>query len=92
MIHVRQEVTTSPSLLNSEHCTAYNNFVRFIENIKHLDLYGTLSSIPNSIASLLTFLSTLLGSRLIQQVKQRPSSTATKSRPILRPSYQKPPI
>uniref|UniRef100_A0A0N5C2I4 Peptidase A2 domain-containing protein n=1 Tax=Strongyloides papillosus TaxID=174720 RepID=A0A0N5C2I4_STREA len=90
MLRIKQEHTTTASTITSEHCTAYNNFVRFIDNIKHLDLYNAMLTLPSSIASLLTFLSTLLGSRMISTVKQKSSNSHPKTRKIIKQPYHQP--
>uniref|UniRef100_A0A0N5BKN0 RNA-directed DNA polymerase n=1 Tax=Strongyloides papillosus TaxID=174720 RepID=A0A0N5BKN0_STREA len=85
------ENPTSTTIIDPK-CTAYNNFVIWIENVKNLNLQGALISLPNSVASLITFLSTLLGTRLVNKVKSSTTTPLLQRRPINRKTEYATPV
>ncbi|CEF61546.2 Reverse transcriptase domain and Integrase,catalytic core domain and Ribonuclease H-like domain and AT hook-like family and Aspartic peptidase domain-containing protein [Strongyloides ratti] len=52
-------------------CTSYNNFVTFLEHVKHLNVSDAMTTLPSSIVSLLTFISTIIGTRLLSMRRNR---------------------
>uniref|UniRef100_A0AAF5DL72 Peptidase A2 domain-containing protein n=1 Tax=Strongyloides stercoralis TaxID=6248 RepID=A0AAF5DL72_STRER len=59
-----EPVAVQPDQPSPDLCRSYNDFVTFIENLKNLNINDAFLSVPKSIVSLITFISTLIGSHL----------------------------
>ncbi|CEF60668.1 Reverse transcriptase domain and Integrase,catalytic core domain and Ribonuclease H-like domain and Aspartic peptidase domain-containing protein [Strongyloides ratti] len=64
LLAIKTEQETPSSTHNPELCTSYNNFVIFMDHLKRMELTDAMLTLPRSIVSLLTFLSTLLGTKI----------------------------
>uniref|UniRef100_A0A0N5B1Y2 Peptidase A2 domain-containing protein n=1 Tax=Strongyloides papillosus TaxID=174720 RepID=A0A0N5B1Y2_STREA len=80
-LQIKQDVATQETQKDAdpELCSAYNNFVTFITHVKNLKITDALRTVPNSIASLITFLFTLLDTKLVNQSKFTPSFNRNRS-------------
>ncbi|CEF61571.1 Reverse transcriptase domain and Integrase, catalytic core domain and Ribonuclease H-like domain and AT hook-like family and Aspartic peptidase domain-containing protein [Strongyloides ratti] len=63
--------TTNTAPYDTTLCTSYNNFVTFLDHVKNLNVADAVSTLPSSIVSLLTFISTIVGTRLLAKHRER---------------------